>query len=82
MHLLEKFILGKAGTASSWDCWSKNEMKSCNSKLQPISEELATDLRHWACEVLKTERNDRFAVGVLKDELQEREWTGLITVRL
>ena len=79
--LLDNFLLGKAGPASTWDRWSKDEMKSCYLKLQPISQKMANDLRRWASELLKTGRHDRFAVCVLKDELQEREWTGITSVR-
>jgi hypothetical protein len=80
--LLDKFFLGQADTLPTWDHWSEDDMQACCLQLQPISRRMANDFRRWASELLKTGRNNRFEVGLLKDELQERGWTGITSVGL
>ena len=80
--LLDKFFLGQADTLPTWEHWSEDDMQACYLHLQPISQRLANDFRRWASELLKAGCNSRLAVGLLKDELQERGWTGITSVRL
>ena len=82
MRLLDEFFLGQADTLPTWEHWSEDDMQACCLQLQPVSQRLANDFRRWASELLRTRRNSRFEVGRLKDELQEREWTGITSVRL
>ena len=76
MRLLEQFTFGKTSTASYWDRWSKDDMKSCYLQLQPISQKMANDLRRWASELLKAGRNNKLALKCLMDELVCRGWIG------
>jgi hypothetical protein len=80
MRLLDKFFLGQADTLPTWDPWSKDDMQACYLQLQTISQRVSNDFRRWASGLFKAGRNYRFAVGLLKDELQEREWTGITSV--
>lgn len=74
MRALEQVAFGKAGIASYWDRWSKDDMKCCYLQLQPISQKMANDLRRWATEFLKTGRNNELALKCLMDELEIRTW--------
>lgn len=48
MRALKQFTFGEASTALYWDRWSKDDIKRCYLQLQPISQEMANDLRRWA----------------------------------
>lgn len=74
MRLFEQIAFGKASSASYWDRWSKDDMKTCYLQLQPISQKFANYMRRWAAQHLKTGGNNKLALKCLMDELECRTW--------